>query len=155
MVEFLSKSLVATGIMLALPAAIGLLISGLNITDLRSISKVAASWFVICASGLFLLYRAICFVRDPSAIRNPRRLWILTTVYLTGFAAAGSKWLCDEYVYAKHYELTKPVPLEFDPTIFFTMAVPLVLPALGAILALLLAIQKNQTFQKRETQHPE
>jgi hypothetical protein len=144
--EFLSKSLAAAGVFLALPAAFSVYV-GTYVLWLswpwRHFPFYLIGWLGFCTIGFSLLWRTARFVRSPETIRRPRLLWFSISVFLGIFLAACITWVVVEYHYARYYQTISP---EASPVGLADLLLPgivLLVPAWALALSTALAIRRQ------------
>ncbi|MES2573241.1 MAG: hypothetical protein V4710_24680 [Verrucomicrobiota bacterium] len=144
--EFLAKSLVGAGVLLALPAALAVLLgffamaNSLPHIHLAEIFRTAGL-MAFCLFGLFLLFRTICFVRRSNGASTPAYLWPIVTVYLLILIAFGTYWLFNTYSLSRDGESRSWGGDEIEPGILVIPAIALLVPIWAVILSATLWIR--------------
>lgn len=145
--EFLSKSLVAAGVLLAIPAAFSAYFVSRVLWSSwpwQYFPSYLLGWLAFCAIGFLLLWRTIHFVRSPPKTRGPRLLWPGIAAYLGIFLLALSvTWVASEYRYAQYYQAVSPEASSVGPSDLLLPGILLLIPAWAFALSSALCFRRQ------------
>ena|ERR1043166_6950760 len=146
--EFLTKSLLTAGVVLAIPAALSVAVAALMLCDTwRDPHRMltCAGWIAFCGIGFFLLFQNIRLIRSPERVRHPRLVWLSVSAYLGIILVAGGTQIWSAFQLAQQGELRTPHGDEIDTEMLLIPALLLVFPFWAFLLSTTLCLRRKCT----------
>jgi hypothetical protein len=146
MTEFLTKSLMAAGVILSIPAGLSAVLAArmLWATWPRGIG-ICLGWITFCAIGFSLLGLTIRAVYSPNGIHRQRAVWIGVAAYLAVILTGAGMWLVSTYRVAARVEREGYEAAVLTTDFLSIAALLLIIPFWAFILSIILCFRPTES----------